>query len=71
MATQPLSPAEHYAAAERLVAAAEGSVTEEIQTTSALIALVHALLAQAPRRARRTAKHTETLPPALSWGDGQ
>ena len=39
MPTQPRSPAEHYAAAERLVAAAEGSVTEEMQTTTALIAL--------------------------------
>ena len=52
--TPPLrSPAEHYQAAERLLAAGELSVTEPIQNSAALIAIGHALLAAAPRRARR------------------
>jgi hypothetical protein len=53
MSTEPRSPSEHYQAAERLLAAAESSITEEIQTSAALIALVHAVLTLAPRKARR------------------
>jgi hypothetical protein len=37
-----------------LLAAAESSVEPSIQTVAALIAIGHALLAAAPRRARRT-----------------
>ena len=71
--TQPLSPAEHYAAAERLVAAAESSITEEIQTASALIALTPAILTLSPRKARRVerpGRHASNgLPAHLTWGD--
>jgi hypothetical protein len=54
--TEPRTPAEHYAEAQRLLAAAESSVevaAEQIQQTAALAAIAHALLAAAPRRARR------------------
>jgi hypothetical protein len=71
--TQPLSPAEHYQAAERLVAVAESSITEQIQHTSALIALTHAILTLSPRRARkieRQARHADNgLPSHLDWPD--
>src|SRR5262249_8510378 len=71
--TQPLSPAEHYAAAERLVAAAESSITDQIQTVSALIALTHAILTLSPRKARRVERQprhaSNGLPPHLTWGD--
>jgi hypothetical protein len=71
--TQPRSAAEHYADAERLLAAAESSIIEQIPSTSALIALTHAILTLSPRRARRVerqARHAGTggLPPSLSWG---
>jgi hypothetical protein len=73
MATQPRSAAEHYAAAERLVDAAESSVTEQMQASAALIALVHAVLSTAPRKARkRPAKHSNGgngLPANITWGD--
>jgi hypothetical protein len=74
MPTQPRSSAEHYQAAERLVAAAESSVTEQIQTTTALLALAHAVLAQAPRRARRSPGSSGNnsgsgLPAHLNWPD--
>jgi hypothetical protein len=71
--TQPRSPAEHYAEAERLVAAAKFSITEQMQNTAALIALTHAVLTLSPRRARRVerqARHAGNgLPPHLTWGD--
>jgi hypothetical protein len=71
MSTQPRSPAEHYADAERLLAAAESSVADGIQTVSALIAIGHALLAAAPRQARkRPPKHgAGPLPQSITWGD--
>jgi hypothetical protein len=53
------TPAEHYAEAARLLAAAESSRTTEIQSTDALIALGHAVLATVPRRRSRQRK-TET-----------
>jgi hypothetical protein len=73
--TEPQSPAEHYAAAERLVAAAESSTAEQIQTAIALIALTHAILTLSPRKARRAerpARHASNgLPTHLTWGDEQ
>jgi hypothetical protein len=73
MSSAPLSPAQHYGAAERLVAAAESSVTDQMQSTAALIALTHAILTLAPRRARRVERQPRHagsgLPPGLSWGD--
>jgi len=55
--TQPRSPAEHYQAADRLVAAAP-----EEPDAALLAAVAHALLAAAPRRARKRpappARHT-------------
>jgi hypothetical protein len=45
-----MTPASHYEQAERLLAAAESSRTAEMQTTDALIALGHAVLATVPRR---------------------
>jgi hypothetical protein len=53
MATEPRTPADHYQAAERLLDAAESSVTESIQIADALIGIGYAILAGAPRRARR------------------
>ncbi len=47
------TPADHYAEAARLLAAAESSRTAEIQTTDALIAVGHAILATVPRRRSR------------------
>ncbi len=73
MATQPRSPAEHYAAAERLVAAAESSTAEPMQNTSALIALTHAILTLSPRKARRVERQgrhaSNGLPPHMALGD--
>jgi hypothetical protein len=51
MSSAPRDPAWHYQQAERLAAAAESSITEGIQSTAALAGIVHALLAQAPRKA--------------------
>jgi hypothetical protein len=56
MPTQPRSPAEHYAEAARLLAAAESSRTTEIQSVDALIALGHAVLATVPKRRSRQRK---------------
>jgi hypothetical protein len=47
------TPAEHYAEAARLLAAAESSRTAEIQSVDALIALGHAVLATVPKRRSR------------------
>jgi hypothetical protein len=76
MSSSPRSPQEHYRDAERLLAAAESSRTEQIQTVDALIAIGHALLAAAPRRARkpeqRPARHTTSdLPRSVTWGDDE
>jgi hypothetical protein len=51
--TQQLTAAQHYADAERPLRVAETSVVENIQNTSALIAIGHPVLTLAPRRARR------------------
>jgi hypothetical protein len=64
--TQPRSPSEHYQAAERLLAAAETSVTDGLQQSAALIAICHALLCAAPRRARKRPE-----PPAQHGGSPQ
>ena len=54
MASSPRSSAEHYAEAERLLAVAESTGTDRrIQQVAALAGVGHALLAAAPRRARR------------------
>ena len=71
--TTPRDPAWHYQQAVRLADAAESRITEGIQTTAALAAIVHALLASAPRKARkRPAKHSNGgngLPANITWGD--
>src|SRR5215475_6565878 len=61
-------PQEHYSESERLLRVAETSVVEQIQITTALLALAHAILTLAPRRARRVerqARHAGNgnLPP--------
>ncbi|HEY3714372.1 MAG TPA: hypothetical protein VGL39_07595 [Jatrophihabitantaceae bacterium] len=79
MATQPRSPSEHYAEAERLLAVAESAGTDRrIQQVAALAGVGHALLAAAPRRARRgkrapDATRTPTNHPRYRWivGDDQ
>jgi hypothetical protein len=48
MPTEPRTPADHYREAERLIAA-----TAETPTSAPLLAVAHALLCAAPRRARR------------------
>ena len=54
MNTEPQGPSEHYAAAVRLLAAAESpGVDTDVARIAALAALGHAVLAGAPRRARR------------------
>jgi hypothetical protein len=60
MATQPRSPSEHYRDAERLLTAAESSVTESIQVNTALLAVAHAVLATVPPR---RAPRRESAPP--------
>jgi hypothetical protein len=71
MPTQPRQPSWHYQAAERLLAAAESSVVEEIQNSAALIAIGHAILTLAPRRARRVpqppGRHSNGGSPADRW----
>jgi len=54
MPSTPRSPSEHHAAAVRLLAVAESSGTDPtVQTIAALAGIGHALLAAAPRRARK------------------
>jgi hypothetical protein len=52
---------------------AETSITDSIQSNAALLALVHAVLALAPRKARRverSARHASNgLPSHLDWPD--
>jgi hypothetical protein len=73
MSSAPRSPSEHYVEATRLLAAAESSVTDGIQQTAALCAIGHALLAQAPRRARKApqqpARHGGS--PQTRWALGE
>jgi hypothetical protein len=73
VSSSPRSPAEHLQEAERLLAVAESSVTDSIQSSAALIAIGHAILTLSPRKARRVerqAKHAGNgLPPHLTWGD--
>jgi hypothetical protein len=52
MSSPSRSPSEHYSEAERLAAAAESS-DEEVSAAAVLLALVHAVLAQTPRKALR------------------
>jgi len=60
--------AQHYQQSERLIAA-----TAETPENAPMLAVAHALLAQAPRKARRVerqARHAGNgLPPHLTWGD--
>jgi hypothetical protein len=58
--TQPRSPSEHYRDAERLLTAAESSVTDSIQVNAALLAVAHAVLATVPPR---RAPRREPAPP--------
>jgi hypothetical protein len=71
--TQPRSAAWHYGESERLLAAAESSITEQMQNASALLALAHAILTLSPRKARRVERPARPassgLPPGLTWGD--
>jgi hypothetical protein len=64
------SPSQHYGESERLLAAAP-----EEPGGALLAALVHALLAQTPRRNARVRRSSHRpdgqLPPSLSWGDEQ
>jgi hypothetical protein len=54
MPTQARTPADHYGDSERLLAVAESTGTDpEVQAVAALTAIGHALLAAAPRAARR------------------
>jgi hypothetical protein len=72
MPTQPRTAQQHYADAERLLAAAESTGTDpRIAAVAALTGIGHALLAAAPRRARRTptppARHTGSGSPTNRW----
>jgi len=76
MPTQPRSPSEHYQEASRLLATAESpTVDPGLRDLSARLALAHAVLTLAPRRARRVerpARHAGNgLPPHLQWGDSE
>jgi hypothetical protein len=71
MPTQARSPAEHYAASERLIRA-----TVETPENAPALAIDRACLARrSPRRALRgpQPRHTNSggLPPHLTWGDDQ
>jgi hypothetical protein len=65
---KPSSPSDHYQAAERLLRA-----TAETPENSATLAVAHAVLCLAGRRARkvRQPRHSpgNGLPPHLGWGD--
>jgi hypothetical protein len=72
VSTQPRSPAEHYQDCVRLLAVAESTGTDDnVQTVAALAAIGHALLAAAPRRARRVpqppGRHTHGISPQARW----
>jgi hypothetical protein len=53
VATQPRSPSEHYRDAERLLTAAESSLTNSIEVNAALLAVAHAV----SRPSRRGGHH--------------
>jgi hypothetical protein len=54
MPTQPRTPSDHYQEASRLLAAAESpTVDPGLRDLSARLALAHAVLTLAPRKARR------------------
>jgi ABC-type transporter Mla subunit MlaD len=71
VATVPRSAAEHYRDAERLLASAEAliDVTENAAPAIAVLAVCHATLSTAPRRARkRPAQHGgSNLPRTMNW----
>jgi hypothetical protein len=57
-----------------LASVAETSITDSIPANAATLALVHAVLALAPREARRVERQARRagnngLPPHLQWGD--
>jgi hypothetical protein len=60
------TPAEHYAEAARLLAAAESSRTAEIQSSDALIAIGHAIMATVPKR--RARQRNSAMPSQSSGG---
>jgi hypothetical protein len=53
MSSPSRTPSDDYSEAVRLLAASESSRTESIQIADALIGIGYAILAGAPRRARR------------------
>jgi hypothetical protein len=62
--SEPLSTREHYAAALRLLAVAEGSAEPpDARAVAAAAALAHATLAGLPRRARRKADDGDVMTP--------
>jgi hypothetical protein len=67
------SPALHYTESERLLRAAEAllDVTADTAPAIAVLAVCHAILSTAPRRARkRPAQHGPgSLPRAVTWGE--
>lgn len=74
MPTQPRSTSEHYAESLRLLAVAEDAAVDPgIRDLAARMATAHAILTTAPRRARKRAsepsRHSDGLPPHLTWGD--
>jgi hypothetical protein len=75
MGTQPRSPAEHYAEAERALAAAESpGAGGEPQTAALLLALAHAVMATVPRRALRSRHQHPTYTggsPSERWLHGE
>lgn len=73
MATTPRTPAEHYAESERYIDIAEAAVHATDGGGIALLAICHALLAAAPRRAKRPERRPRhgdggQLPPSITWG---
>lgn len=75
MPTSPRTPAEHYAEAERILAALprHGLDPAQLVVLEPLAAVAHAVLATAPRRARRAARHDQRTrggSPAERWLHG-
>jgi hypothetical protein len=70
MNSTPRTPADHYREAERLLGAAESSRTAEIQSSDALIALGHAVLATVPKRRTRSRLSRLESPPAAGGLSG-
>jgi hypothetical protein len=73
----PRTPRDHYVDSERLLAVAESTGTDpQVQAVAAMSAIGHALLASAPRAARRrdrTERHHQRPggSPRQRWLDGQ